>query len=34
MQRYVDEFVFRFNTRKLSDSDRFRLLLQYKLNVA
>lgn len=29
MQRYVDEFVFRFNTRKLSDSDRFRLLLQY-----
>lgn len=32
MQYYVDEFVFRFNTRKLSDSDRFRLLLQY-LNI-
>lgn len=33
MQNYVNEFVFRFNTRKLSDFDRFRLLLQYKVNV-
>lgn len=23
MQRYVDEFVFRFNTRNYSDSQRF-----------
>ena len=29
MQKYVDEYVFRFNTRKLSDSDRFHLYLQY-----
>ncbi|WP_368334546.1 IS1595 family transposase, partial [Phocaeicola dorei] len=29
MQKYVDEYIFRFNTRKLSDSDRFHLYLQY-----
>lgn len=29
MQKYVDEYVFRFNTRKLRDSDRFHLYLQY-----
>lgn len=28
LQRYVDEFVFRFNTRKYSDIERFELLLQ------
>lgn len=28
MQRYVDEYIFRFNTRKHSDSQRFDLLLQ------
>lgn len=28
MQRYVDEFVFRFNTRNFSDSQRFNLLLR------
>lgn len=28
MQRYVDEFVFRFNTRNYSDSQRFDLLLR------
>ena len=28
MQKYVDEYVFRFNTRKLRDSDRFHLYLQ------
>lgn len=28
MQRYVDEFVFRFNTRSYSDSQRFDLLLR------
>lgn len=27
MQRYVDEFVFRFNTRKIRDIERFDLLL-------
>ena len=27
LQRYVDEFVFRFNTRKYSDTERFELLL-------
>lgn len=27
LQRYVDEFVWRFNNRKLSQSDRFNLLL-------
>lgn len=34
MQNYVNEFVFRFNTRKLIDCDRFHILLQYQLNVA
>lgn len=29
MQRYVDEFVFRFNTRKISKFERIELLLQY-----
>lgn len=28
MQKYVDEFTFRFNTRKSSDIERFDLLLQ------
>ena len=28
MQRYVDEYIFRFNTRDNSDSQRFDLLLQ------
>ena len=28
LQRYVDEFVFRFNTRNCSDIERFELLLQ------
>ena len=28
MQKYVDEFVFRFNTRNFSDSQRFNLLLR------
>ena len=28
MQRYVDEYIFRFNTRKCSDLQRFDLLLQ------
>ncbi|WP_195531774.1 IS1595 family transposase [Bacteroides finegoldii] len=28
MQRYVDEFVFRFNTRNFSNSQRFNLLLR------
>lgn len=27
IQMYVDEFVFRYNTRKYSESDRFKLLL-------
>jgi len=27
LQIYVDEFVFRFNTRKISESARFNLLL-------
>jgi len=27
LQRYVDEFVFRYNTRKRSESERFNLLL-------
>lgn len=27
LQRYVDEFVFRYNTRKISDNDRFNFLL-------
>lgn len=34
IQKYVNEFVFRFNTRKLSDFDRFRLLSQYMFNAA
>ena len=29
MQRYVDEFVYRFNTRKISKNDRIELLLRY-----
>ena len=29
LQRYVDEFVFRFNTRKISKYERIELLLQY-----
>lgn len=29
LQRYVDEFVFRFNTRKISKNDRIELLLRY-----
>lgn len=29
LQRYVDEFVFRFNTRKISNFKRIELLLQY-----
>ena len=28
MQRYIDEFVFRFNTRNFTDSQRFNLLLR------
>ena len=28
MQKYVDEFVFRFNTRNYSDCERFDLYLQ------
>ena len=28
MQRYIDEFVFRFNTRNYTDSQRFNLLLR------
>ena len=28
MQRYVDEFVFRFNTRKIRDIERFDILLR------
>lgn len=28
LQRYVDEFVFRFNTRKFGEIERFELLLQ------
>ena len=28
MQQYIDEFVFRFNTRNFSDSQRFTLLLR------
>lgn len=28
LQKYVDEFVFRFNTRNFSDSQRFNLLLR------
>lgn len=27
LQRYIDEFVFRYNTRKISDNDRFNFLL-------
>ena len=27
LQKYVDEFVFRYNTRKISDSERFKFLL-------
>lgn len=28
LQKYVDEFAFRYNTRKISESDRFNLLLR------
>ena len=28
LQRYVDEFIFRFNTRKYSEFERFELFLQ------
>lgn len=28
MQRYIDEYIFRFNTRNYTDSQRFRLLLR------
>lgn len=28
LQRYVDEFVFRYNTRQVSESERFNLFLQ------
>lgn len=28
MQRYIDECVYRFNTRSLSDKERFDLFLQ------
>lgn len=28
LQKYVDEFIFRFNTRNFSDSQRFKLLLR------
>lgn len=28
LQKYIDEFVFRFNTRNFSDSQRFNLLLR------
>lgn len=28
LQKYVDEFIFRFNTRNFSDSQRFNLLLR------
>ena len=28
LQKYVDEFVFRFNTRNFTDSQRFDLLLR------
>jgi len=27
LQKYIDEFVFRYNTRKMSESDRFNLML-------
>ena len=27
LQMYIDEFVFRYNTRKLNESDRFNILL-------
>jgi hypothetical protein len=27
LQKYVDEFVFRYNTRMISDSDKFNFLL-------
>lgn len=27
LQRYVNEFVFRYNTRKISENSRFNLLL-------
>lgn len=27
LQKYVDEFVFRYNTRKMSDANRFNILL-------
>ena len=29
LQKYVDEFVFRYNTRKISKIERFELLLRY-----
>ena len=32
LQRYVDEFVFRYNTRKISESERFALFLQHMEN--
>ena len=28
LQMYVDEFVFRYNSRKIGESERFNLLLQ------
>lgn len=28
MQRYIDEYIFRFNTRNFTDSQRFNLLLR------
>lgn len=28
LQRYVDEFVYRYNTRRISETDRFKRLLQ------
>lgn len=27
LQKYIDEFVFRYNTRKLNESDRFNFML-------
>lgn len=33
MQSYVDEFVFKINTRNISESNRFELFLQYMYNL-
>ena len=33
LQRYVDEAVFRYNTREQNESDRFRMMFGRSLNV-